>query len=34
VLADNVCVRWPKVIVGTDAFWRVVAANGVTTVGI
>ena len=33
VLADSVCVRWPKVIAGTDAWFRVVASNGVAVVG-
>ena len=34
VLGDNVCVRWPKVMVGTDALRRWVASNGVTSVGL
>ena len=33
VLDDSVCVRWPKVIAGTDACLRWVASNGFTNVG-
>jgi len=34
VFADPVCVRWPRVIAGTEARWFSVASKGFTDVAI